>query len=93
MTPQSYILLQPLSDYGEGKTKSTLFSNRNTQKKVGTLDINYDDIKVTYLGCELAKNLSGEAMALKIINNVNCRLMFLYRKTDNLKRLACNAKM
>ena len=42
-----------------------------------TLDINYGDIKtkqyykVIYLGCELDENLSGEVMALKVINKVN----------------------
>ena len=38
--------------------------------------------KVTYLGCELDENLSGEAMALKVMNKINDRLSFLYRKID-----------
>ena len=51
-----------------------------------TLDINYGDIKtkqyykVIYLGCELHENLSGEVMALKVINKVNGWLKFPYRK-------------
>ena len=50
---------------------------------------------MTYLGCELDANLSGEAMALKVINKINSRLRFLYRKNryllPYLKRLLCNA--
>ena len=42
----------------------------------------------------LAKKL-GEAMALKVLNKINSRLKFLYRKnrylTQYLKRLLCNA--
>ena len=65
------------------------------------MDIQYGDVKikqyskVTYLGCELDDSLSGEAMALKVINKINGRLKFLYRKnrylTPYLKRLLCNA--
>ena len=50
--------------------------------------------KVTYLGCELDENLSGEAMVLKIINKINGRLRFLNRKnrylSPHLKRLLHN---
>ena len=35
--------------------------------------------KVTYLGCELDESLSGEAIALNVINKINGRLKFLYR--------------
>ena len=87
--------------FGEDKTKSILFSIKNRKRKIGTLDIQYGDVKikqyskVTYLGCELDKSLSGEAMALKVINKINGRLKFLYRKkrylTPYLKRLLCNA--
>ena len=68
------------------------------------MDIQYGDvkikqysIKVTYLGCKLDESLLGEAMALKVINKVNGRLKFLYRKnrylTPYLKRLFSNALM
>ena len=78
------------------------FSLPKTEKrKIGTLDIQYGDIKikkyseVTYLACGLDKSLSGEAMSLKVINKINSRLKFLYRKnrylTPYLKRLLCNA--
>ena len=65
-----------------------------------TLDINYGDIKtkqcykVIYLGCELNENLSGEVMALKVINKVNGWLKFPYRKNrfkTYLKSLLYNA--
>ena len=87
--------------FGENKTKSILFSTKNRKRKIGILDIQYGDVKikqyskVTDLGCELAKSLSRQAMALKFINKINGRLKFLYRKnrysTPYLKRLLCNA--
>ena len=63
--------------FGEDKTKSSLFFTKNGKRKIGTLDIQYGDVKikqyskVTYLVWELDKNLSGEAMALKVINKSN----------------------
>ena len=87
--------------FGEDKTKSILFSTKNRKRRIGTLDIKYDDVKikqyskVTYLGCELEENLLREAMALKVINKINGRIKFLYRKnrylTPYLKQLLCNA--
>ena len=87
--------------FGGDKTKSILFSTKNKKKKIGILEIKYGNInikqysKVTYLGCELDENLSGEAMALKVINKINSRLRFLYRKnrypSPCLKKLLCNA--
>ena len=59
--------------FGEDKTKSILFSTKNRKRKIGTLNIQYGDIKikqyskVTYLNCELDKSLPGEAMVLKVI--------------------------
>ena len=51
--------------------------------------------KVTYLGCILDETISGESMALKVINKINSRLKFLHRKnkflTPALRRLLCNA--
>ena len=87
--------------FGEDKIKSIFFSTKNRKRKIGTLDIQYGDVKikryskVTYLGYELDYSLSGEAMALKIINVINGRLKFLHRKkrylTPYLKRLLCSA--
>ena len=87
--------------FGEDKTKSTLFSTKNRKRSIGTLDIQHGDAKikqcskVTYLGCELDESLSGEAMALRVINKINGRIKFLYKKnrylTPNLKRLLYDA--
>ena len=71
------------------KTKSILFSTKNKNSKLATLDIKYDNInitqylKITYSGCKFDENLSGEAMALKVINKINGRLGFLYKKKKN----------
>ena len=51
--------------------------------------------KVKYLGCVLDQSLSGESMALNIIDKVNSRLKFLHRQnrflTPPLHRLLGNA--
>merc|ERR1712034_115796 len=58
--------------FGEDKTKSILFTSKNKLKKVGDLSIHHGDIqikqhsKVTYLGCILDEDLSGESMATKV---------------------------
>ena len=87
--------------FGEDKTKSILFASKRKIKKVPKLKINYKNIqikqhsKVTYLGCILDETMSGESMALKVINKINSRLKFLHRKnkflTPALRRLLCNA--
>ena len=66
-----------------------------------TLDVRYKDIeikqhpKVTYLGCILDNNLSGEVMATKVLGTINGRLKFLSRKQKflsfSLRQLLCNA--
>ena len=86
---------------GEQKTKSILFSTTKRLKNSRNLDIRYKDIeikqysKVTYLGCILDNNLSGEAMATKVLGTINGRLKFLYREQKflsfSLCRLLCNA--
>ena len=87
--------------FGEDKTKCILFTSKNKIKKVGNLSINHGDIqikqhsKVTYLGCVLDEDLSGESMATKVMGNINGRIKFLYRKNrfldSPLRRLLCNA--
>ena len=51
--------------------------------------------KVKYLGCILDQSLSGESMALNVIDKVNSRLKFLHRQnrflTPPLSRLLCDA--
>ena len=86
---------------GEDKTKSILFSSKRKIKKPSPLNIQYKDIKikqyskVTYLGCILDETLSGESMAIHVINKVNSRLRFLYRQNKfldiPLRRFLCNA--
>ena len=87
--------------FGEDKTKSILFASKRKIKRVPKLKIKYKNIqikqhsKVTYLGCILDETMSGESMALKVINKINSRLKFLHRKnkflTPALRRLLCNA--
>ena len=87
--------------FGEDKTKSILFSSKRNLKLVEELDIRYKDIKikqykhVNYLGCMLDESMSGETMALRVIEKINSRLKFLYRKNRfldvPLRRLLCNA--
>ena len=64
-------------------------------------DIGYNYIKikqqsqVIYLRCVLDKTMSGEAMVLKVINKINGKLKFIYRKnrylTKKLYRMLCHA--
>jgi len=87
--------------FGEDKTKSILFSSKRKIGKAIPLNIQYGDIKikqyskVTYLGCILDETLSGESMAIHVINKINSRLRFLYRQNRfldiPLRRLLCNA--
>ena len=87
--------------FGEEKTKSILFGNKRQLKNQRDFVLGYGNIeikqysKVTYLGCILDNDLSGESMATKVLSLVNSRLKFLYRKqkflTLPLRRLLCNA--
>ena len=66
--------------FGEDKTKSILFASKRKIKRVPKLKIKYKNIKikqhskVTYLCCILDETISGESMALKVINKINLRL-------------------
>ena len=87
--------------FGDDKTKSILFASKMKVKKIEKLNFTYNNIKikqhskVTYLGCILDETLNGESMALYVINKVNSKLKFLYRKnkflSPALRRLLCNA--
>ena len=87
--------------FGEEKTKSILFGTKQLLHKGKSLNIRYGDTeikqhtKVTYLGCILDNDLSGESMVTKVLSLINGRLKFLYRKqkflTYSLRRLLCNA--
>ena len=87
--------------FGEDKTKSIPFASKFKRKNIKNLRIKYGHIqikqqsKVKYLGCLLDETMSGEAMALNVVNKINNKLKFLYRKnsflTPALRRLLCNA--
>ena len=87
--------------FGEDKTKSILFASKRKSKNVHQLNIRYNHVnikqhsQVTYLGCVLDERMSCEPMALKVINKINGKLKFLYRKnrylTKELRRMLCNA--
>ena len=72
--------------FGEDKTKSILFANKRRAKNIRQLNIKHKDInikqhsKVTCLGCVLDETMSGEPMALNVINKINGKLEFFYRK-------------
>ena len=72
--------------FGEDKTKSILFASKRRAKNIRQLNIKYKDInikqhlEVTYLGSALDETMSGELMALKVINKMNGKLKFLYRE-------------
>ena len=87
--------------FGEDKTKSILFGSKNRLKNSKPLNIQYKDInikqysQVTYLRCIFDETLSGDSMALHVINKVNSWLKFLYWQNKvlsiPLRRLLCNA--
>jgi len=86
---------------GKEKTKSILFGSKRKLKSEDKLNIRRGNInieqhsKVTYLGCILDCNMSGEHMATKVLQKINARLRFLNRNkkvlNQALKRLLCNA--
>ena len=87
--------------FGDEKTKSILFGTkwqlkhqRDLELRDGNIEIKQQS-KVTYLGCILDYNLTGESMATKVLSLVNNRLQLLYRKqkflTLPLRHLQCNS--
>ena len=66
---------------------SILFATKFQIKKVRKVNLKYGDIqikqrsKVKYLRCMLDGTMSGETMALSVINKINYKLKFLYRKS------------
>ena len=66
--------------FGEDETKSILFASNRRAKNIRQLNIKYKDInikqhlKVTCLGCVLEETMSGEPMALKVINKINGKI-------------------
>ena len=72
--------------FGDDKTKSILFSNKHNLKKGNQINIVYKNniikqhSKVPYLGCILDETLSGESMALKVIQKINKTEIFVSKK-------------
>ena len=87
--------------FGQEKTRSVLFGTKHKLRNAKALNIvcNGTQIKqyekVKYLGGILDQSLSGESMALNVIDKVNSRLKFLHRQnrflTSPLSRLLCDA--
>ena len=87
----------------QDKTKSILFGTKHKLRSAKSLNIAYNSIeikqhvKVKYLGCILDESLSGESMALNVIDKINLRLKFLQRQnrflTPLLRRILCNAQI
>ena len=87
--------------FGEDKTESTLFASKRRAKSIRQLKIKYKNInirqylEVTYLGCMLEETMSGEPMALKVINKINDKLKFFCKKSrfisQELRRMLCSA--
>ena len=89
--------------FGQDKTKSILFGTKQKLPNVKSLNIAYNGIeikqhaKIKYLGCILDESLSGESMALNIIDKINSSLKFLHRQnhflTPPLRSFLCNAQI
>ena len=83
--------------FGKDKTKSILFASKRRSKNFHQLNIRYNHInvkqhsQVTYFGYVLDERVSCEPVALKVINKINGKLKFLYRKnrylTKELRRM------
>ena len=64
-----------------------MFGSKRRLKKVDILDVRREDIKrtqqnkVTYLGCMLDDDDSGESMASRMMNKISGRLNFVLQKT------------
>ena len=87
--------------FGKDKTKSIPFAPKFKRKNAKKLLIKYGDIRikqhseVKYLGCLLNETMSGEAMALIVVNKNNNKLKFFSLKnsflTPAMRCLVCNA--
>ena len=89
--------------FGEGKTKSILFSPKHRSKSIRQIDVSYKDIKikqyskVTILGCVFDECLTGESIAMQVCAKVTSKLKLLYRKnrflSKDLRRLLFNVRI
>ena len=84
--------------FSQEKTKSILVGTKYKLRNAKSLNIMHNGIKVKRyvkvknLGCILDQSLSGESMALNVIDKVNLHLKFLqnYLLTPTLRRFLCN---
>ena len=77
-----------------------LFTRQHKIKTIEKRNVKNQDIEVkehsqvTYQGCVMDETMSGEPMALKIINKINEKLNFLYWKNSFLtpgpRKMLCN---
>mgnify|MGYP001812316279 CR=1 FL=1 len=76
-----------------GKTESILFASNKRLKRTSELDISCNGIKVkakefvNYLGVTLHQRMSGKIMGTSILQNINAKVKYLYRK-----RIFCGIK-
>ena len=87
--------------FGQDKINSILFGTKRKLRNAKSLNIVYNGMeikqhaKVKYLGCILDQSLSGESMALNVVDKIHSRLKFLHRQnrflTSPLHRILCNA--
>ena len=80
---------------------SIIFGTKLNMKRAEPLNMVYGNVKikqytkVAYLGCILDESLSGESIALHVLNKISSRLRFVYRQkillNKLLQRLLCNA--
>ena len=87
--------------FGQDKINSILFGTKRKLRNAKSLNIIYNGMeikqhaKVKYLGCILDQSLSGESMALNVVDKIHSRLKFLHRQnrflTSPLHRILCNA--
>ena len=77
--------------FEQGKTKSILFGTKHKLRNVKALNIVYGGTeinhyaKVKYHGCILDQSISGEPIALNVIDKANSHLKFLHRQNRFLK--------
>ena len=84
-----------------GKTESILFGSKRKLSNCETLKVSCNGVNieaktsVKYLGVSIDNCMSGDLMALNIIQKASCRLKFLYRNatflSSNIKKLLVSA--
>ena len=85
--------------FGDDKTKSILFTGKNRPRddklKIsrGRTEVAQHK-EINYLGCLFDEKCTEESMALKVIEKINGRLKFLWRKNNILTPpMQCNAML